>query len=305
MKRILHLLLSSLFFLFFFSNSYAGPDVTISTVAVAAGNINQGSSNNIIYIAKVMVTGSALTINSIEANLGGNFDNDDFGNILLYYNLTAPSLTGAVASGNVPGNVASPHLFTIPAGRVVAAGSTIYILIVTNASNTATDNHTVLIDGAVNPIIINSSSAPVITNSQTDAAGIQTIQAADLSFATIPLTAADINQGSSNNIVYVAKLDVATEPITINSITVNLSGNFDNDDLNNVLLYYNLTAPSLTGAIASGNVPGNVAAPHVFTIPGGRVVPAGSSIYILIVANVNNTATDNHTVTVNGAVDPI
>ncbi|MBK7735627.1 MAG: hypothetical protein IPI36_10660 [Chitinophagaceae bacterium] len=46
-----------------------------------------------------------------------------------------------------------------------------------------------------------------------------------------PVAAADIAQGSTNNIVYIVKMDVASLPVTINSMQFTLTGTHDDNDL--------------------------------------------------------------------------
>jgi hypothetical protein len=72
-------------------------------------------------------------------------------------------------------------------------------------TNGATDNHTILVNGATTPVKFTFVTDPNVTNSQTNKAQPQTIQAADITLTSAGVTAADINQGTTYNVVYAAK----------------------------------------------------------------------------------------------------
>ena len=283
----------------------AAPGVTITSIPVAAANMAQGSFSNIIYAVKLDVSGENLTVSSIQFVLQGNYDADDLGNVGVYYNTTAASISGATFGGAVAANFAGPHAFSVNAGKLIAAGTSIYLIIAANINNAATDNHTVSIDGATNPINLTAVIPPAVINNQTDLGGMQTIQAADITFTTVAVPDGTLNQGSFTNPIYIVKMDVATEPITISTITATLTGNFDIDDLGNVGVYYNFSNPAIAGAAFGGGTAGSFSAPHSLSIPAGRLIPAGTSVYILITVNINSNATDNHLVNINGLINPV
>ena len=62
-------LLFSFMLLGFRINTKAQADVTLSTSTTAATNILQGTSTNIIYIAKMDVAPAAITVNSVGVPL--------------------------------------------------------------------------------------------------------------------------------------------------------------------------------------------------------------------------------------------
>ena len=62
-------LLFSFMLLGFRINTKAQADVTLSTSTTAATNILQGTSTNIIYIAKMDVATAAITVNSVGVPL--------------------------------------------------------------------------------------------------------------------------------------------------------------------------------------------------------------------------------------------
>jgi hypothetical protein len=74
----------------FFSQVSFAQNITISTSPVAASNISQGSTNNIVYIARVDVASLPVTINAIQFTLTGTHDNNDLTVFQVFFNVTAP-----------------------------------------------------------------------------------------------------------------------------------------------------------------------------------------------------------------------
>jgi hypothetical protein len=111
-------------------------------------------------------------------------------------------------------------------------------------------------------------SQPILTlpTNQSNKANKQTIQAADISLVSAAIPEADVNQGSTYNVVYAVKMKVLTEPVAVSNMQFTLSGNHDNGDLTSVYLYYNATAPVISGASYLGYANANYSAPHNYSI---------------------------------------
>src|SRR5205085_731914 len=112
--------------------------------------------------------------------------------------------------------------------------------------------------------------------------------------------AVNILQGSNNNIIYITKMDVTTLPVTVSSIQFTLTGTHDNNDLTILNIFYNATAPSLTGATqVAGNASALFAAPHAynisFNIVGTQTIAAGGSGYFIITAGVDAAGNPGNT----------
>ena len=246
-----------------------------------------------------------VTVNNIQFTLSGNHDANDLNNVYVYFNATAPVIAGATYLGNSVANFAAPHLYSININRAMAAGSSGYFIISVNVNSTATDNKTVRITGLTTPVVFGYTTAPNVTNNQTNNGGLQTIQAADITLGTSAVTAGNIVRGTTGNIVYVATMNVATMPVTVNNIQFTLSGTHDGDDLSNVYVYFNATSPVISGATYLGNSAANFAGPHAYSININRAMAAGSSGYFIISVNVTAGATTGKTVRVLGATIPV
>jgi hypothetical protein len=287
--------------------------VTLTTSPTAGSNISQGSTNNIVYAVKMDVTALPVTVNSIQFTLTGTHDANDLTVVSFYFNASAPSLTGASLLNNVAATFAAPHVYNISNNFVapinIAAGATGYFMVAVNVNTAGTSGNTVKMDGAVNPVTFAYNTSPVITNNQTDAAGTQTILAAGVTLTTSPTAVSNISQGSTNNIVYAVKMDVASLPVIVNNIQFTLTGTHDANDLTVVSFYYNASAPSLTSASLLNNVAATFAAPHSYTIPNNFVAPiniaAGATGYFIVAVNVNAVATAGNTVKLNGLTNPV
>jgi hypothetical protein len=297
--------------LFFSTRSLAG--VTLTSSAVAASNIAQGSNNNIVYIVKMDVSSLPVVVNSIQYTLTGTHDNNDLTTIGIYFNASSPSLTGAVQQASASALFAGPHAyntnFNFTGSLNIAAGSSGYFIIAVNVNAGATAGNTVKVDGAANPISFGYTTSPTITDNQTDIAGIQTIQAAAITLTSSAVTASNIAPGTNNNIVYIVKTDVSLLPVVVNSIQYTLTGTHDNNDLTTIGIFFNASSPSLSGAVQQASASALFAGPHAyntnFNFTGSLNIAAGSSGYFIIAVNVNAGATISNTVKVDGAANPV
>ena len=281
------------------------PDINLTSSAVAAGTIFQNTTNNVVYIVKMDVTTANVTVNKIQFILGGTHDANDLTYVNVYFNPSAASMTGASYLGNAEAKYAGPKAYSININRPMTAGTSGYFLVTANVNATASDNKTVSINGSTTPVVFGYTTAPNVTNSQTNAAGVQTIQAPDITLTTSAVAAGNIVRGSTNNVVYIAKMDVITANVTVNNIQFTLSGTHDADDLTYVNVYFNASAASMTGASYLGNAEAGYAAPKAYSININRPMTAGTSGYFLVTVNVNAAASTGKTVQVNGATTPV
>ena len=306
MKTKFYFLLVSLFALSFISNkTAAAPKATLTTTAIAAANINQGTTYNVVYAVDMKVTVSPVTINKIDFTLSGTHDNGDLTNAYIYYNATAPVISGASYLGYTAATYSGPHSYSVNISKAMTVGDEGYFIIAVSLTNTATDNHTVFINGATNPVVFGYSVSTTVTNNQSNKAKTQTIQAADITLTSAVLTAANINQGTTYNVVYATKMKVVTEPVSVNKINFTLLGTHDNSDLTNAYIYYNATAPVISGASYLGYTTATYSGPHSYSVNISKAMAAGDQGYFIIAVSLTSSATDNHTIFMNGATDPV
>ncbi len=105
------------------------------------------------------------------------FDVNDIDNILIYFNSTVVSISGASYLGGVAGTFAAPHTYSVSIGKPFVPGDQGYFIIALNVNSSGTTGHTVKIDGSTNPVVFGFTTAPNVTNNQTNSAGTKTIAA--------------------------------------------------------------------------------------------------------------------------------
>ena len=298
--------------LFILSVNFA-QNITLSTSPVVASSVAQGTTNNIVYAVKMDVTSLPVTVNSMQFTLTGTHDDNDLVVLHVYFNSTAPTLSGATQKAvNVSANFTAPHTYNAIfnlGSQGLAAGTSGYFIVVADVAAAATSGNTIKVNGLSNPVTFAYATSPTITNNQTDIAGIQTILAAGVTLTTSLIAAANITQGTNNNIVYAVKMDIAALPVTVNSMQFTLTGTHDDNDLVVLHVYFNSTAPTLSGATQKAvNVSANFAAPHTYNAIfnlGSQALAAGTSGYFIVVADVAAAATSGNTIKVNGLTNPV
>ncbi|MBS1509591.1 MAG: T9SS type A sorting domain-containing protein [Bacteroidetes bacterium] len=294
--------LFTIFILFFNKALFA--DVTLTTQTVAAANLSQSSTSNIVYVVKMDVTVAAVTVNNIQFTLGGTYDNNDIPNTVVWFNASTPSVTGATALVGATATFAAPHAYSLAISQTLNAGTSGYFIITVNLASAATSGNTIKVDGAANPVVFGFTSSPVVVNNQSDLAGVQTILAASVNLSSVAVAASTIVQGTSNVVTYILKMDITNSSVQMSNVQFTLGGTYDNNDLSGVSVYSN-TVPSFTGASFLGSGAPGFAAPHVYTISANQVMNAGTTSYILIIVSLSSTATAGNTIKVDGAANPV
>ncbi|MEO5647620.1 MAG: T9SS type A sorting domain-containing protein, partial [Chitinophagaceae bacterium] len=121
-------------------------------------------------------------VNNIQFTLSGTHDANDLTQVRVYYNPTAPTTSGASFLAIVPATFAAPHVYNVNLTQSLIAGSTGYFIISVDAHSSATLGNTVTINGATNPVVLGFTTAPNITNNQTDNGGVHVLP---VSFVTL------------------------------------------------------------------------------------------------------------------------
>ena len=281
-------------------------DITLSTATTAAANVNQGTNSVVVYASKMKVLTEPVTVNNIQFTIDGNIDNNDITGITIYYNPTAATVSGAsylTSTSSVA--YAAPHVYSLGIYKPLVVGDAGYFIVAVNISATASDNKYIKINGDTEPAVFGFTTAPNVTNNQSNLAGKQTIQAADITLSTATTAAATVNQGTNNVIVYASKMKVLTEPVTVNNIQFTIDGNIDNNDITGITVYYNPTAATISGAsylTSTSSVA--YAAPHVYSLGIYKPLVVGDAGYFIVAVNISATASDNKYIKINGDTEP-
>ena len=279
-------------------------DIKISTPAVAAATHNQGATGVIVYSVKMKVSTNPVIVSNLQFTLSGTHDANDLTYVYVYYNATAASLSGATYLGSATATYAAPHAYSINVYKPMALNDSGYYIISANLSATASDNKTIRLTGNTTPVVFGFTTAPNVTGTQTNG-GLQTIQAADITLTSNSVASGNMPRNSANNILYIARMAVATQPVVVNKVDFTLTGTHDADDLTYVYVYFNASTPSLTGATYLGSAYALYAAPHTYSINIYNPVAVGNNGYYIITATTSSTASTGKTVHINGAINPL
>ncbi len=177
-----------------------------------------------------------VTINNVQVTLNGNYDNDDLGNLGIYYNTIAPDLGAASLLNNASvAGVSGPHTFSVGASRTIAAGTVGYMVFALNVNSGATINNTVLVNGATNPVVLGFTTTPNISDNQSNAAGVFNFANAALPLKLTSFTADKISGKEQVQLQWVTASEINTKNFEIqwgtdgisylNTGSVNASGN--------------------------------------------------------------------------------
>jgi hypothetical protein len=305
MKSSTRIFFSSFLLLMLFPAKAFTQNITLTSTTVAASSIARSTVNNPVYIVKMDVFTLPVTVNTIQFTLTGTHNNNDLSYASVYFNAATPTVSGSTQLVLTNGSWAAPHTYVLPANRTIAAGASGYFIITVDVTTIATNGNTVKLNGAVNPVIFGYTTVPVITNNQTDAAGTQTLQAPSITLTSLPVAASAIVNGTNNNPVYAVKTDVAVLPVSVNSIQFTLTGTHDNNDITIAKIFFNATAPTVSGATFLNSTSGLFAAPHTYNFPVSRTIGADETGYFIITVDLDAAATNGNTIKLNGAINPV
>jgi hypothetical protein len=118
----------------------------------------------------------------MQFTLSGNHDANDLTYVYLYYNASAPVISGASYLGYTAATYAAPHNYSVNISKAMAVGDQGYFIIAVSVNASATVGKTIKVNGATDPVIFGYATNPNTTNNQANNAGAKTIAA---SFAPV------------------------------------------------------------------------------------------------------------------------
>jgi endo-1,4-beta-D-glucanase Y len=270
----------------------AVPTVVVSSgPAVAAGDIGQNTTNNIVSSIAMTVTDAAATVSAIAFNNSGSaVYTTDVTNYKLYY--TATSTFG---TGELLGTITSGASFT-GLSKSVAIGDG-YFWITADIESAATATQTIIIDQIDNTDITITGASKSGANS---AGGTQTIIATDpivtLGDNTV-VSSGNIFINTTDNIISRFKLDVTDNTAIVNTVDFTTTGSaVTTTDLTNFQLWYSATNTFGSASSIKTLTTGLDAGSHSFTSL-TQSIAVGTG-YFWITADIPSGATNTRTVAV-------
>lgn len=276
--------------------------VTYSTEVLSAGNVSRGADNNLVYILKVVTSPTGpISINNLSINTSGTYTSSDISQFKLWSNTTA-SMNGASEVGADESITGNGETLSFTGSRTLAANSTTYFLITANTKNEATYNRTFGINGGNNNLTINySDPTPTVTNNQSNVAGLQTIAAPTITYSTEPLAAANVAKGAAKQFFYIVKIvNDGTSNVLFSSLSVKTTGTYSSSDISQFRLWVS-TTPNFTAASPKiGSTVPTTGAGETISFSGLNSIPANSTVYYGITADVGENATIGSTFGIDG-----
>ncbi len=212
-------------------------DVALSSPAqVAAGNIGQGTTNNVIYSFQVAASTADATLNAVAFTTVGTYTATDIVNYKLWYSAT--NIFGAavqVGSAITTSLGAGAHTFNSMIA-VVPNGSTGYFFITADIAFTATTGNINI--AAIAPSDLTFEAANV--TGSTTVGGAQTIVATTVMLASAnpAVAASTISRTINKNPIYKFTLTPATAGALLNQVDFTTGGTYAAADLSRFQLWY-------------------------------------------------------------------
>jgi HYR domain len=282
------------------------PKVTYTTEPIAAANVLQGTQSALIYSLKIAATTHTVSVGTMTFNITGNYTTADVGLFQVWTN-TINTLTGATNTGsNYSNSTGTGESFFQGAAATIPVGESRYFFLTAQIKQAAVDGHTIKVNGSANPVDVDyNSTNPIITNDQTDIAGIQTIKAPLVTYSSETVPPLNVLQGTQKVLLYTLKLTSTSDPIATALMTFKTTGNYTNSDIGLMSIYINSTN-SLTGATPnSTNYSTSIGTGETITLGAQATIPVGESRYFFIIAEIRPAGTNGRTIKINGAANPI
>ena len=271
------------------------PTIVLSDPSqVSAASQNTGTTNVVLNQSQAAVSVTNATLNSVSFVPSGTYVSGDLvaSSFKLYYNST----------NTMPGSPISTQAI-VSSGATVTFGSltqnipvgTGYFWITVDVSGSATAGNTI-IGGA--PSFTFASGTPTGTIS---AGGAQTfaVPVPTISLANGTIAAANINQNTTNNVLYRNDVTVSVTAATLNSITFTTASGYTASDVSNFKVWYSTVATFATGtSTLLGTISSSLGA-GTHTLSALSQSFAVGTAYIYITTDLPCAATLTNTVTVN------
>ena len=265
---------------------------------IATADVYQGTVKHAIFSFQTTVTTSNAIINSISFTTSGSYLANDVDNFQLWYSSTNDIATASQIGSNITTALGvGVHTF---AGltQLTTKGTTGYFWITSNIDINATIGSEISVD-AITLSDLNYELATV--SGTTTSAGKQIVRGMPriaLSSANPAVSAANVNQGTSNNIIYRFVNTVSVASASLNSVSFTTTGTCTNFDITRFRLWHSTTDNFSTATqIGSDIISGTGAGLHTFN---GLSLnnSAGSTNYFWITANIASAPVNSRTIQV-------
>jgi hypothetical protein len=279
------------------------PNVAISAGGIGASTENQGATDVVLQRYDLAVTSANATLNGLTVTTAGTYSASDLVNLKVRYSADNILDVGdATLSTKTTGLGAGTQVFPSFTSQTINNGTTGYVFVTADISGSATPGNTINIGTTAFSDI---SFLGTVNKTGTDpvpAAGVKTFAALvpSIAISAASPAAGNINQNSTNNVLYGVQLNVTVNNATLSSATFTTGGTYQVSDLkpNSFKLWIN-SSNSLSGATQLGTAQAIVASGNTITFSGlSELINNGSTRYLLVTADVAYNGAAGNTVSI-------
>lgn len=277
--------------------STSNPNANLSSPnQIAASNVNQGATNHIFSAFQAAVTDDDATLTALSFISAGSYTAAaDLSNYTLWYN-TADNFGAATNIGSVASGVASGNTVTFSSlNQSIAENTTGYFWITADVAPSAT---------ATNTISFTTHNLTFGSGNQSGSiadGGAQTIQSVTpllaLSSPNPAVAAGNINQNSTNNVIYRFDLATSVANTALTAVDITTTGNYAANGVSNLKIWYSDDATFDAG---SDDILATIATPTTAGIQSfsgfNQLLSSGSTAYIFVTVDITCNALANATI---------
>jgi autotransporter-associated beta strand protein len=279
------------------------PSIAITAGGIGTGSPNNGQTNVVLQRYDMAITSATPNLTGLTVTTAGTYAAADLTNLKVRYSTDATLDGGDATLSTITTSLgAGSQVFPSFVSQSLASGSTYYIFVTADIASGATNGNTINIGTTANGNFT-FSSGTISTSSPVAAGGVQTITVAvpDIALTSPAASSANINVGTTNNVVYRFDLAITTATPSLTGVTINTStGSNISGDLTNLKCWYqtSTTFNAGTATLLSTKTTSLAAGSQVFPTFSSQSLATDSTYYIFITADVPLTATPNNTIIV-------
>lgn len=285
------------------------------TVAILSQNVYRGSRKNLICSYKFVAYEGGAKLSKVKLKFNNTINSSDVQSFKLYVgkneNFNSAYLVDQIGNYLPPSFDSLSFNIDFPAGLSssdisLSNGSPfLYVFIVSDISNTASENGIISVNESTTSIFFNNS--PEIVKTSNGDFGFHTIKAPSVTISTVSSPKTEIYGGDLGEI-YSFKLKSGQGGINFKKITFRTSGNYTFDDLsafhfqtsnqanfNSYTIYQNF---DMTPAIGGG---------ELYSINAENIIEIaeGEELFVRIMAQVSNNSVIGKSIKINGNANPV
>jgi hypothetical protein len=277
------------------------PNIAISSNHPIATNINQNTTNKVFGSIALAVTTANAALNSIAITTSGTYQTSDLlaSSFRLYYT-TSNTFATTTQLGSAQAIVASGNTLTFSGlSQIINSGVTGYLWFTADIAYNAVNGRTLSATSTVFNNITFASGTKTGTN-PVATGNDQTITAVTPSIAIAQNgpTTSNVNQGTTNVILYGLSLAVTANTTDFNNLTVTTGGTYQTTDLlaSSFKLYYT-TANSFSSTTQLSTSQEIVSSGNTITFSGiNQNIVTGTTGYLWVTVDISASSVATRTI---------